>query len=46
MSVTSLLNFIIGIKKIFMRIEKNGGNKVYMEMRINSCIITYYNPYF
>jgi len=49
MLVTNLLNFIIGFK-MFLRIEKNfkekGENKVSMKMRINSCVITYYNPYF
>jgi hypothetical protein len=49
MFVTSLLNFIIGYKT-FLGIEKipqkNGENKVLMKMGINSCVITYYNPYF
>ena len=47
--VTSLLN-VITEYKMFMGIEKNfqknGGNKVPMEMRINSYIVSYYNPYF
>ena len=42
MFVTSLLNFIPGIKFS----KKNGGNKVPMEMGINSYIVTYYNLYF
>ena len=48
MFVTSLLNFIPGYK-MFLGIEKNskenGGNKVHMKMRINSYIVTYYNPF-
>jgi len=47
MFVISLLNFIFGYK-MFLGIEiffkENGGNKVPIEMRIKSCIITYYNP--
>ena len=51
MFVTNLLNFIPipGIKCSFewKKIPKeNGGNKVLMEMWINSYVVTYYNPYF
>ena len=49
MFITSLLNFIFGYK-MFFGIEKipkeKGGNKVLIGMRINSYVVTYYNPYF
>jgi len=50
MFVISLLNFIPGYKA-FLGIEKKipkkrVGNKVPIEMRTNSNVVTYYNPYF
>ena len=51
MFVARLLNFILKYK-MFMRIyikkksKENGGNKVSMNMRIKSCVTTYYNFYF
>ena len=49
MFVTSSLNLIFGYKMLLginKNLKENGGIKVLMKMRINSCVTTYYNLYF